>query len=103
MEENGFEISEAYKTVIRNVDKIGTLALKFSQEAYESAFVIKDECSFDERLTIGTLKNTFDNTPSYDTAKIEDAMADFLAEVSLESVLRARDRVATKKLDGENR
>lgn len=103
MEENGFEISEAYKTVIRNVDKIGTLALKFSQEAYESAFVIKDECSFDERLTIGTLKYTFDNTPSYDTAKIEDAMADFLAEVSLESVLRARDRVATKKLDGENR
>ena len=100
MQENGFELSDNYKTIFRRIDQIGIGSI-YDESDTKQLFEGLDNLSENEKKALEVYKSSLSSFGKYDSSKYSDSVIKFMSAAVLDSVERSKERITINELDTE--
>lgn len=100
MQENGFELSDNYKTIFKRIDRIGVGRI-YDESDTNQLFEGLDDLSENEKKTLEIYKSSLSSFGKYDSSKYSESVVKFMSAAVLDSVERSKERITTNELDTE--
>lgn len=101
MDQAGFVIPLAYKTIIRNIESIGDISMisKYNPEMIDRAFNINNDATDEERKVIEDIRKEIENDNSYGNKKdiILKSLSNIISDIAFKS--KNQEKLVGKDID----